>query len=423
MENSFVALDVETAQGKRWSICQIGLVFFENNVITKTISEYIQPPKNEYFHWNIKIHGITPEITKNKPYFPEVWDRIYPLIKNQKLVAHNASFDKSCLKQTLTYYNIDIPNFNFECTYKMSGEKLNIACESLDIPLYNHHDATCDAKACGLLYLKLNQKNYVDSAISQPKETKNEKNQLKNKFAQKLLEKGSMELDGISISFWTGHNKENNATRYNWNKVKSCSFYNQQSEGTNGHIVVTGIMQIPRHEILEYAAKLGLKVHSRVTLETDLVVLGSDNVSPNKIADALKLIKKGHHVEFLDEVAFLEIVLENMNIDYVHIEDISNDKVKKQKKVTNKKKIDSIKVSSNKLKGQTFVISGTFEKYSRDELKELISKYGGKNTGSISAKTNFLLAGENIGPSKLEKVKKLNIPIITENDFIKMIEE
>lgn len=79
--------------------------------------------------------------------------------------------------------------------------------------------------------------------------------------------------------------------------------------------------------------------------------------------------------------------------------------------------------TENKLNGQTFVISGTFEKHSRDELKELIVKFGGKNTGSISAKTNYLLAGENIGPSKLEKVKKLNIPIITEDEFIQMIEE
>ncbi len=79
--------------------------------------------------------------------------------------------------------------------------------------------------------------------------------------------------------------------------------------------------------------------------------------------------------------------------------------------------------TENKLNGQTFVISGTFEKHSRDELKELIVQYGGKNTGSISAKTNYLLAGENIGPSKLEKVKKLNIPIISEDDFIQMIEE
>ena len=79
--------------------------------------------------------------------------------------------------------------------------------------------------------------------------------------------------------------------------------------------------------------------------------------------------------------------------------------------------------SSNKLNGQTFVISGTFEHHSRDELKELIEKYGGKNTSSISSKTNFLLAGENIGPSKLEKVKKLKIPIISEEDFLKMISE
>ena len=103
---------------------------------------------------------------------------------------------------------------------------------------------------------------------------------------------------------------------------------------------------------------------------------------------------------------------------------------------TNLKIIDKLKISGvqleinednnqqfeNKLNNQTFVISGTFEKYSRDELKELIIKYGGKNTGSISAKTNYLLAGENIGPAKLEKVRKLNVPIISEDDFLKMIE-
>ena len=96
-------------------------------------------------------------------------------------------------------------------------------------------------------------------------------------------------------------------------------------------------------------------------------------------------------------------------------------------KIVDKLKISGIQLeineelegkAENKLNGQTFVISGTFEKHSRDELKELISKFGGKNTGSISAKTNYLLAGENIGPSKLEKVKKLNIPIISEEEFI-----
>lgn len=77
---------------------------------------------------------------------------------------------------------------------------------------------------------------------------------------------------------------------------------------------------------------------------------------------------------------------------------------------------------SNKLEGLTIVISGSFQQHSRDELKELITKHGGKNTGSISSKTDYLLAGENVGPSKMNKVKKLNIPVLSEEDFIGMIE-
>lgn len=77
---------------------------------------------------------------------------------------------------------------------------------------------------------------------------------------------------------------------------------------------------------------------------------------------------------------------------------------------------------SERLAGLSFVISGTFEKYSRDELKELIENHGGKNTGSVSAKTNYLLAGDNMGPAKLEKAKKTGVKIISENDFLKMIE-
>ncbi len=73
------------------------------------------------------------------------------------------------------------------------------------------------------------------------------------------------------------------------------------------------------------------------------------------------------------------------------------------------------------LEGKNIVISGIFEKHSRDELKQLIENYGGKNVASISKKTNFLLAGDKIGPSKLEKVKKLQIPMITEDEFLKMI--
>lgn len=76
---------------------------------------------------------------------------------------------------------------------------------------------------------------------------------------------------------------------------------------------------------------------------------------------------------------------------------------------------------SDKLNGLSIIISGTFEKNSRDDLKKLIEQHGGKNVSSISKNTDYLLAGNNIGPSKLDKAVKLNIPIISEDEFLKMI--
>lgn len=84
-------------------------------------------------------------------------------------------------------------------------------------------------------------------------------------------------------------------------------------------------------------------------------------------------------------------------------------------------KESSNKPQSDKLNGKTFVISGVFEKYSRDELKNLIEENGGKILSSISAKLDFLVAGDNMGPSKLEKATKLNIQMISEGELEEMI--
>ncbi len=77
---------------------------------------------------------------------------------------------------------------------------------------------------------------------------------------------------------------------------------------------------------------------------------------------------------------------------------------------------------SDKLQGKSIVISGVFTHHSRDEYKNLIEKNGGKNVGSISSKTSFVLAGDNMGPAKLEKAQKLNVPIVKEEEFLKLIQ-
>ncbi|MDE6558264.1 MAG: NAD-dependent DNA ligase LigA, partial [Muribaculaceae bacterium] len=83
---------------------------------------------------------------------------------------------------------------------------------------------------------------------------------------------------------------------------------------------------------------------------------------------------------------------------------------------------DQMHPAGDSLNGKTIVISGTFHHHSRDEYKNLIESYGGKNAGSISKKTSFVLAGDNMGPSKYEKCQSLGIPIINEDEFLKMLD-
>jgi DNA ligase (NAD+) len=82
---------------------------------------------------------------------------------------------------------------------------------------------------------------------------------------------------------------------------------------------------------------------------------------------------------------------------------------------------EQLSSASDKLKGLTFVVSGVFTKFSRDEIKKTIEQNGGKNVGSISGKTSYLLAGENMGPEKLKKAEKLGVPVISEDEFINMV--
>ena len=84
---------------------------------------------------------------------------------------------------------------------------------------------------------------------------------------------------------------------------------------------------------------------------------------------------------------------------------------------------EQIANSTDYLKGKSIVISGVFAKHSRDEYKAMIERNGGKNVGSISGKTSFILAGENMGPAKLQKAEKLGVPLIDEDTFLSMVGE
>ena len=154
MKSTFTAIDFETAQHARTSICQVGLVRVEAGSVVRELSLLIQPPDNFYREDFIEIHGITPQATAQSPTFDGVWPQVEPYIAGQRVVAHNGfRFDFDVLKQTLGLYGLLVPGFEKICTLKIYSKRLAVLCAEHRIPLV-HHDALSDARACAELYLR-----------------------------------------------------------------------------------------------------------------------------------------------------------------------------------------------------------------------------------------------------------------------------
>lgn len=276
---NFVAIDVETAIGKRWSICQIGLAIVENGEITQTYSKLVQPPRNEYAIGNINIHGITPDMTENAPIFPEVWDEIYPLIEGKRLVAHNASFDINCLHQTLDFYNRPIPVMECDCTYSRTGYKLCEICDAFEIELVNHHDATCDAVACAKVYLNLLHGNKPDLSKIKPR------SQMSVSF---FAPEGHVHLCGDVM-------KPDLI-----NADCNSPFYAEK-------LVFTGVLNsIDRKEAADLVKKLGADIDGSISKRTHFVITGSAP-GPSKMEKIQQLNTQGCDIRIIYEEEFLQM--------------------------------------------------------------------------------------------------------------------
>lgn len=162
---NFTALDFETANTHRTSICAVGMAIVENGKVVKTISKLIKPIPDFYSYWNMQIHGITPEMTTDAPYFIDVWQELKQYIDGTTLVAHNAAFDVSALRSILSAHDISYPKTTYFCSHivskkvfnELSSHKLSTVCKHLDIPL-NHHEAESDAIGAAQIIIKANER-------------------------------------------------------------------------------------------------------------------------------------------------------------------------------------------------------------------------------------------------------------------------
>lgn len=119
MEN-FAAIDFETANDTRSSVCSIGVVVVRNGEIHDKFYSLINPFLNYYEDWATDIHGLPREDTDSAPIFPDVWEKIEPLIEGLPLVAHNIQFDDPCLRKAFREYQMEYPEYDFRCTLQAS---------------------------------------------------------------------------------------------------------------------------------------------------------------------------------------------------------------------------------------------------------------------------------------------------------------
>jgi DNA polymerase-3 subunit epsilon len=158
----FAAIDFETANFNRSSVCSVGVVIVREGVIAEKIYHLIRP-EPEWYSYTM-VHGISLDDTANEKIFPLVWAEVAPKITGLPLVAHNAPFDRSCLKAAHRAYQMDYPDYEFHCTYYASRKafakelpnyKLPTVAAHCGFDLATHHHALADAEACAVIALQI----------------------------------------------------------------------------------------------------------------------------------------------------------------------------------------------------------------------------------------------------------------------------
>lgn len=302
---NFITIDFETANSQRDSPCEIGLTFVQDKKIIETKSWLIKPMDNDFDDFNISIHGIKPHDVLNMPEFNSVWNEVLPLVENQFLIAHNASFDISVLRSTLSLYGLPFPNIKYSCSYifskkvweGLSAYDLKTLCKLNGIE-FNHHRAGDDSKATAELTLKAFEKVGVNSIEDFPEKLKTTIGQLfvggyspaesKRIYKPKDLSK----IVGDPLK----HKPEN-------------IFYGR-------NVVFTGALSsMIRTQAQQLIVDIGGSIGNSVTKNTDFLIVGQqdyrvvgDDGMSSKQEKAIKLIEKGAEMEILSENDFLRNV-------------------------------------------------------------------------------------------------------------------
>ncbi|MGL5675717.1 MAG: exonuclease domain-containing protein [Cellulosilyticaceae bacterium] len=306
---NFVALDFETANEKRHSPCSLGLCVVENGEIIQEKYWLIRPKELRFSPMNIWIHGIREGDVVDALEWDQLWPEIAPFLEGRLVIAHNAAFDISVLRQTLSLYDMTFPNFDYCCTMVMSkhfynylpNAKLNTVSRHLDFD-FTHHHAMSDARACANILLCISE-------------------ELGTTDIHALSEKVGFKVGKV---FPGGYHAAGSLGGGVTSKRETMLFLEPSTPDfslTTGFfrdriVAFTGpLSSMSRSEAIGLVEKCGGDYSPSVTLKTSIVVTGMkdphtlrpDQMS-TKLRRAMELIGRGQKIDFLTEEQFLALL-------------------------------------------------------------------------------------------------------------------
>jgi DNA polymerase III subunit epsilon len=299
----FVALDVETANSNRGSICAVGWAVVHLGEIVDAGSSLCRPP--DAVSWfdprNSRIHKITERDVADKPRFDQIIPTLIAAFSDLPVVAHNAAFDIGALREAYTHCGLPWPTLSYGCTLvwsrrllRLPSNRLPIVCDHLGIPLNHHHDPGDDARAAAQITIALAASqgahtigDLLDATWSRP-----------GRLQPNVWNDGRLR-DATSRSL----------PRANLDADPGNPFYGQT-------VVFTGDLScMDRDEARHYVAEAGGTPEKNVTKRTTLLALGDgfrgantldDLLTTEKALKARRYLENGQSIEFWSEVDFVE---------------------------------------------------------------------------------------------------------------------
>ncbi|MEU4768159.1 exonuclease domain-containing protein [Actinosynnema sp. NPDC023794] len=302
MSREWVAVDFETANWSRGSACAVGMTLVEDGVVTDRFSTYVQPPGEGGFHpYHTSLHGITAEMVRHAPEWPQALRQILDFADGRTLVAHNAAFDMGVIRDACTASSVPWPELSYACTlvvsrltWQLLTYRLPFVADAAGVAMGAHHDAQVDADTAAHIMLAAMRRHRADTVDDL--------------------------LDGLKVRYgrqtgdsWTGSQRLWSATRQEIPLANPHADPDSVLYGLN--VCFTGTLTtMTRAEAHQRLARAGGQAVPGVTKKTDVLVVGMAdparfavgmNVS-GKHRKARELLDRGHKIEMIGEIDFLE---------------------------------------------------------------------------------------------------------------------